>query len=118
MRVGATTVGGWQSGRRPRMQARAHGGAPPGEGLADAPRGGPRGGGSRRAVAHQGARGGVRRRVPTMVRLGKAELWSHGVNDARSGPAPNWRSRCRAEVCFNDANCLVRPQHLLSRPPS
>jgi hypothetical protein len=67
MRVGATTVGGWQSSRRPRMQARAHSGTPPGD-LADAPHGGPRGGGSRRAVAHQGACGGVRRRVPTMVR--------------------------------------------------
>jgi hypothetical protein len=91
---------------------------PPGEGLADTLV-------EARAEADLGGRWRIRARAAASVgeflrwcALGKAELWSHGVNDARSGPAPNWRSRCRAEVCFNDANCLVRPQHLLSRPPS
>jgi hypothetical protein len=78
-----------------------------------------------RAEADLGGRWRIRARAAASVgeflrwcTLGKAELWSHGVNDARSGPAPNWRSRCWAEVYFNDANCLVRPRHLLSRPPS
>lgn len=54
-----------------------------------------------RAEADLGGRWRIRARAAVSVgeflrwcALGKAELWSHGVNDARSGPAPNWRSRC------------------------
>jgi hypothetical protein len=75
------------------MQARAHGGTPLAIWLMPLV--------EDHAEADLGERWRIRARAAVSVgeflrwcALGKAELWSHGVNDARSGPAPNWRSRC------------------------
>jgi hypothetical protein len=116
MRVGATTVGGPAAADAGEGARRR----PPSEGLADAPRGGLRGGGSRRAVAHQGARDGVRRRVPTMVRPreGRAmEPWSQRRPEwscsklALSLPSRSLLQRCKL---FSAATTSAQPTSILT----
>jgi hypothetical protein len=104
MQVGATAVGGRWSARWRWMQARAHDGSPSTRAWATPPV----------EAADPGGRWRIRTRTVASVgvflrqcALGKAELWSHNVNDTQSGPASSWRPRprllrCRVEICFND----------------